>query len=82
MADMLRCSFGRRHDSNDPVADLLAACAYGIRATVHGTTQYTPGQLIFNKDMVLRTHMEADLEMVRRRQEQAAIKNNERENKR
>jgi hypothetical protein len=47
-----------------------------------GVTQYTPGQLVFNKDMILRTHMEADMDMVRLRRQKAAIVNNERENKR
>ena len=82
MGDMLRCQLAKRHDNDDPVADLLSAAAYGIRSTIHGTTQYTPGQLIFSKDMILRTHMEADMDMVRLRRQKAAIVNNERENRR
>jgi hypothetical protein len=82
MGDMLKCQLAKRHDNDDPVADLLSAAAYGIRNTIHGTTQYTPGQLVFSKDMILRTHMEADMDMVRLRRQQAAIVNNERENKR
>jgi len=61
MGDMLRCALSRRHIKDDPVKDLLSAAAYGIRATVHGTTKFTPGQLVFSKDMILRTHIQADL---------------------
>ena len=82
MGDMLRCQLVKKHDKDDPVADLLSAAAYGVRCTVHGTTQYTPGQLVFSKDMILRTHMEADMDMVRLRRKKAAIVNNERENRR
>ena len=70
------------YEIDDPLRDLLSAAAYGIRATVHGTTLFTPGQLVFSKDMILRTHIDADYEFIRRRREAAAIKNNERENKR
>ena len=82
MADMLRCQLVSKHDNDDPVNDMLSAAAYGIRATVHGTTRYTPSQLVFNKDMILRTHMEADLEILRQRRRQAAENNNRKENRR
>ena len=38
--------------------------------------------VIVNKDMMLRTHVEADLDLVRQRRRQAAKKSNIRENKR
>mmetsp|Transcript_119887 Transcript_119887/g.346396 ORF Transcript_119887/g.346396 Transcript_119887/m.346396 type:complete len:492 (-) Transcript_119887:104-1579(-) len=82
LGDMLRCSLTKRFKHDDPVATMLSAAAYGIRATVHGTTLYTPGQLVFSKDMVLRTHIEADIELLRQRRRQAATINNARENKR
>ena len=61
---------------------MLQASAYGIRATVHGTTQHTPGQLIFNKDMILRTTMAVNYEEVRQRRQIEIQRNNERENRR
>jgi transposase InsO family protein len=82
LGDMLRCQLVKRHDNDDPVSDLLSAAAYAIRATIHGTTHYTPGQLVFSKDMILRTHIQADMELVRLRRQRAAERNNERENKR
>lgn len=64
LGDMLQCPLVKRHDNDDPISDLLSAAAYAIRATVHGTTRYTPGQLVFSKDMILRTHIQADMELV------------------
>lgn len=82
MGDMLRAQLTTKHDHDDPVQDLLSAAAYGLRATVHGTTLFTPGQLVFSKDMILRTHVEANIELVRQRRQAAIIHNNERENRR
>jgi len=83
MADMIRCQMSLRHQDDDPVRDMLSAIAYAIRSTVHGTTQYTPGQLVFSKDMILRTHMEADIRLIQlRRQQMAKTNNTRRENKR
>ena len=45
MGDMVRVQLASRHEHDDPVREMLSATAYGIRATVHGTTQYTPAQL-------------------------------------
>ena len=82
LGDMLRVQLVSQHANDDPVKDMTSAAAFAIRSTVHGVTQYTPGQLVFNKDMILRTHMVADIELVRKRREAAIYKNNLRENKR
>jgi transposase InsO family protein len=82
MGDMLRVQLTTRHELDDPIREILSAAAYGIRATVHGTTQYTPAQLVFSKDMILRTTMEANMELVRQRRLTAIQRNNTRENKR
>jgi transposase InsO family protein len=82
MGDMLRVQLVTKHSHDDPLRDLLSAAAYGVRATVHGTTMCTPGQLVFSKDMILRSNMEANIELVKRRRLAAIVQNNERENKR
>jgi hypothetical protein len=66
MGDMLRVQPVTAHQHYDTIRDMLSAAAYGIWATVHGTTRFTPGQLAFNRDMILRSCIEADLDLVRR----------------
>lgn len=82
LGDMLRVQLATAHTKDDPVKDLTSAAAYAMRATVHGVTQYTPAQLVFSRDMILRTKMIADIELVRQRREAAIQANNARENKR
>jgi len=82
MGDMLHVQIASRHAHDDPVRDYLSAAAYGIRATVHGTTLYSPGQVVFNKDMIVQSHVETNVELIRARRLKAIKVNNERENKR
>ena len=82
MGNMIRVQLTKRHEHEDPVCDLLSAAAYGIRATVHGTTGFSPAQLAFSKDMILRTTMEANMELVRQRRQTAIHQNVKRENRR
>jgi len=81
LGDMLRVQLVKHHEKDDPIKDLTSAAAYAMRATVHGVTKHTPSQLVFAKDMILRTTMEANVELARRRREVAVSQNNERENK-
>ena len=82
LGDMLTVQLASKHSKEDPVKDLLSAAAYALRSTVHGVTQMTPGQLVFRKDMILRTRIEANVELIRQRREAAVQQNNERENRR
>ena len=82
LGDMLRVQLASRHPKEDPIHDMTSAAAYAIRATVHGVTQYSPAQLVYNRDMILRTKIEAKVELVRQRREVAIQANNARENKR
>ena len=67
MGDMIRVQLVQQHKQDDPIRDMFTAAAYGIRATVHGTTLFTPGQIVFNKDMILRTNILINTELVRQR---------------
>jgi putative transposase len=82
LGDMLRVQIVSRYEGEDPIRDLTSAAAYAIRATVHGVNKVTPSQLVFSRDMILRTKMIADVELVRQRRQLAAKQNNEQENKR
>jgi len=70
---MLRVQLMKHHEKDDPIKDLTSASAYAMRATVHGVTKYTPSQLVFAKDMILHTTMEANVELARQRREAAII---------
>jgi len=65
LGDMLRAQLVRLHPKEDVVYELTSAAAYGIRATVHGTTRFTPAQIVYNRDLILRTKFEADIELIR-----------------
>ena len=82
LGDMVRIQLVTKHDANDPIWDMLSAAAYGIQSTMHGTTLFTPGQLAFNKNMILCTHFEANTELVQWHCQAAILHNNARENKR
>jgi hypothetical protein len=82
MGDMLLVQLATQHEHDKPIEDMTSAVAYAIRATVHGTTRYSPAQLVYQKDMILRTNVEAETEAIRQRREAAILKNNQRENKR
>lgn len=82
LGNMIRCQLAKLHKEEDIVSEITSAAAFAMRATVHGTTRFTPAQLVFSKDMILRTHMEANMELVRQRREAAIFKANQRENKR
>ena len=82
LGDMLRVQIASKHPKEDPIHEMTSAAAYAIRATVHGVTKYTPSQLVYNRDLILRTKMQANVEMARQRREAAISINNARENKR
>ena len=81
LGNMIRTQLTTVRPNDDPVADMCAAAAYAIRATVHGVTKYSPSQLVFRKDMILRTNVEANVELVCQRRQQAITVNNQRENR-
>ena len=82
LGDMLRVQLASKHPKENPVYDLTSAAAYAIRATVHGVTKFAPSQLVFSKDMILRTNMTASVELARQRREAAIQVNNAKENRR
>jgi len=82
LGNMLRCQLVTRSPNDDPVTDMTTAAAYAIRSTVHGVNKFSPGQLIYRRDMIQRLTIEANMELVRQRREAAIHVNNARENKR
>ena len=60
--------------------DLLQATAWALRSTIHSTLQRTPGQLIFQRDMILQIATTTDWDLLRRRKRHLTQKANNREN--
>ena len=67
-------------DEDNPWGGILAAVAYGVRATIHKTRQASPMQLVFGRDALMPIQHIADWQFVRNRQRKIIQKNNEREN--
>ena len=42
-------------DEDDPWKGILSATAFAVRSTIHTTTQKTPGQLVFGRDIIFNT---------------------------
>ncbi len=82
LGNMIRCQLVKRSPHDDPLYDMTSAAAFAIRSTVHGTNKYSPGQMIFGRDMIQRLVVEANVELVRQRREAAIRTNKARENKR
>ena len=74
-------SIRKQTSKKNVVEELTSAAAFGIQATVHGVTRFTPAQLVFNKDLILRTNMEANVELVWQRWANAIAENNQQENR-
>ena len=60
--------------SNEP---FLTAVAYAIRSTYHTTLQYTPGQLVFGRDMLLPIRFKTDWALVAQRKQDKIYKSNQ-----
>ena len=60
--------------------DLLQAAAWGIRSTIHTTLQQTPGQIVFQRDMIVQLEVTTDWDMIRRRKRHLTKNANDREN--
>ena len=69
-------------DPVDPWGELLANIAWALRLLTHSTLNATPGQLVFNRDMLFDLKYVADWETIRSRKMKQVLKDNKRENSR
>ena len=77
------CSFELQDnylDQDDPWKGVLSVVTYAICATYHTTTQKTPGQLVFGRDMVFNIQHTANWEYIRKRKQDLIDQNNQQEN--
>lgn len=84
LGDMLRTFELEKQnlDENDPWRPFLSAAAWAIRSTYHTTLQATPGQLVFQRDMLLPIKFKANWARINERKQNEINKNNARENNR
>ena len=81
IGDMLRTMEFDGEDWESEVETALQSAAWAIRSTVSTMSGYTPGQMVFSKDMIMQTAVTADWEKIKHRKRQAAKTANERENR-
>ena len=65
----------------DPWENILQSISWAINSTVHSTTNMTPGQLVFNRDMILHTTHVANWEYICCRKQHRINYNNDHKNK-
>jgi hypothetical protein len=74
------CFSETKMDTEDPWTDILSSTAFAIWATCHGTLEATPGQLVFNRDMVLPVRFNADWAYISQKRLRQTQKDNQQEN--
>ena len=60
---------------------VLQSAAWAMRTSIHMITKYSPGQLIFQRNMIIHKRVIADWEWIHSRRRSQQIKDNERENR-
>ena len=80
MGDMIRTSKFESDTWEEEVDLLLQSIAWAIRSTVHSTALYTPGQLVFQRDMVVPLTVRIDWAKIVRQRQSARIRSNGQEN--
>ena len=68
-------------EDDDPFDEYISSVSYAIRSAYHQTHGFSPGQLVFGRDMFLDTRAEIDWDKIRERKQRRIRKSNERENK-
>jgi hypothetical protein len=60
---------------------LIQAVAWALRTTVPSNSPYSPGQIAFGMDMIMRLGCNIDWHLLKERRRRQGIANNEKENK-
>ena len=60
---------------------VLQIVAWAIRSTVSTTINYSPGQLVFSKDMIMQSQVTANWELIKQIKRESTIKSNADENR-
>ena len=78
-----RCRMEEFHfdDWEEKVRSMFKSISWAVRSTIHSVAKFTPGQLAFGVDMLMRTKIVADWEFIKAEKLCSAEMSNERENK-
>ena len=60
---------------------ILLAVAWAMQASVHMITKFSPGQIIFQRDMIIHKKVIADWELIHARRREQQIRDNDQGNK-
>ena len=60
---------------------ILQCTAWAMRTTPNMVTKYSPGNIVFNRDMIFHKTMVANWELIQSRRRTQQIRDNDRENK-
>ncbi len=77
---MIRTMQPQLSEEENPLEGILAAVAFGTRATFHTTLEATPAQLVFGRDAILNIRHEADWNYIKTRKQKLINYNNAKEN--
>ncbi len=80
IGDMIRTMQLQDMEEEDPIDGILAAVAFGIRATFHTTLEASPSQLVFGRDAILNIRHEANWKHIQMRKQNKINLNNAKEN--
>ena len=66
----------------NPWEEVLSSTLFAIRFTVHTTTQHTPSQFVFGRDVILNINQEANWQSIKQRKKALINKGNQKEYRR
>ena len=79
--DMLRTAEFEGNNWKYELNKTLQSVAWAIRSTVSTVTNYSPGQLVFSKDMIMQVQVIAEWERIKELRRTSTVKSNTSENK-
>ena len=78
--DMLRTMTFEGDNWQSTLHAALQSVAWALRSTIHSTLGYSPGQLVFNRDMIMQNKIFVDWAKINDAKQRASIMANKREN--
>ena len=64
-------------DNENPWEGILSSTIFAIRSKVHTTTQHTPSQIVFGRDVILNIKQEAKWQLIKQHKQALLNKSNQ-----